>query len=49
MSLFGQMSLRNSITMATDKVLDIQKLFEIVCYMLIVKVPKFQLPTPNGF
>ena len=26
-----------------------QKLFERVCYMLKLKVAKFQLPTPNGF
>ena len=47
--LFGQMPLRNSIVMATPKVPSDQKLFERVCYMLKLKVTKFQLPTPNGF
>ena len=46
---FGQMPLRNRITMVTAKALDDQKLFEIVCYTLIREVPKFQRPTPNGF
>ena len=48
-SLFGQMPLRNSITMAKFRVSGDQKLFERVCYMLIQQVTKFQLPTPNGF
>ena len=46
---FGQTPLRNNITMVTIKIPDDQKLFEIVCYMLIRKSPKFQLPTANGF
>ena len=49
MSLFGQMPLRNRIAMVTPKVPGDQKLFERVCYMLKLKVTKFQLPTPNGF
>ena len=40
---------RNSVTMATPRVPGDQKLFERVCYMLKLKVTKFQLPTPNGF
>ena len=51
-SFFGQMSLRNSIVMATPKVPCDQKLFERGNYMLIIlklKVTKFQLPTPNDF
>ena len=43
------MPLRNSVTVATAEASDDQKLFEIVCYMLIGKIPKFQLPTLNGF
>ena len=35
--------------MATPKVPGDQKLFERVCYMLKLKMTKFQLPTPNGF
>ena len=35
--------------MATPKVSGDQNLFERVCYMLKLKVMKFQLPTPNGF
>ena len=35
--------------MATPKVPGDQKLLERVCYMLKLKVTKFQLPTPNGF
>ena len=46
---FGQMPLRNSVFMATPKVPGDQKLFGRVCYMLKLKVTKFQLPTPNGF
>ena len=46
---FGQTSLRNSITMATPKVSGDQKLFERMCYTLMLKVTKFQLPTPNSF
>ena len=34
--------------MAKPKVPGDQKLFERVCYMLKLKVTKFQLPTPNG-
>ena len=46
---FGQLSLRNSIAMATPKVPGDQKLFERMCYTLILKVKKFQFPTPNSF
>ena len=46
---FGQTPLRNSVAMATPKILGDQKLFERVCYMLKLKVTKFQLPRPNGF
>ena len=35
--------------MSTPKVPGNQKLFERVCYMLKLKVTKFQLPTANGF
>ena len=49
MSYFGQTPLRHSIVMATPKVPGEQKLFEIVCCMLKLKVTKFQHPTPNGF
>ena len=49
MSLFGQTPLRNSVAMATPRVPGDQKLFKRVCYMLKLKVTKFQLPTPNGF
>ena len=49
MSLFGQMPLRNSVAMATPKVPVDQKLFERVCFMLKLKVTKFQLPTPKGW
>ena len=35
--------------MATPKVPDDQKLFERVCYILKLKVAKFQLPTLDGF
>ena len=44
MSHFGQTPLRNSTTMATAKVPDDQKLFEIVCYTLVQKGTKFQPP-----
>ena len=47
-SLFGQTPLRNSVAMATPKVLGDKKLFETVCYTLILKVTKFQLPAPNS-
>ena len=47
--LLGQTLLRKSVVMATPKVLGEQKLFERVCYMLKLKVIKFQLPTHNGF
>ena len=46
---FGQAPLRNSVVMATPKVPGNQKLLERACYMLKLKVTKFQLPTPNGF
>ena len=46
---FGQTPLRNSIAMATPKVTGDQKLLERVCYMLKLKVNKFQLSTPNSF
>ena len=46
---FGQTPLRNSVVMETPEVPGDQKLFERVCYMLKLKVTKFQLPTPNGF
>ena len=46
---FGQAPLRNSVVMATPKVPGNQTLFERACYMLKLKVTKFQLPTPNGF
>ena len=45
----GLTPLRNSVTMATPKIPGDQKLFERVCYMLKLKVAKFQLPRPNGF
>ena len=48
MSLFGQTLLRNSIAMATQVPGD-QKLFERVCYTLILKVTKVQPHTPNSF
>ena len=35
--------------MATPKIPGDLKLFEMVCYMLKLKVTKFQLPRPNGF
>ena len=47
--LFVHMPLKNSIAMATPKVPGDQKLFERVCYMLKLKLTKFQLPTSNGF
>ena len=47
--IFGQLPLRYSVVMAPPKVPGDQKLFERVCYMLKLKVTKFQLPTPNGF
>ena len=47
--LFAQTPLRNIVAMAIPKVPGDQKLFERACYMLKVKVTKFQLPTPNGF
>ena len=46
---FGQTPLRNSVAMATPKIPSDQKLFERVCYMLKLKVTKFQLPGPEGF
>ena len=45
----GQMPLRNSVFMATPKIPVDRKLFERVCYMLKLKVTKFQLSRPNGF
>ena len=41
------MPLRNSVVMATPKVPGDQKLFERVCYMLKLKVTKFQLHKKN--
>ena len=49
MLVFGPTPLRNSIAMATPKVTGDQKLFQRVCYTLILKVTKFQLPTPDSF
>ena len=46
---FGQTPLRNSVAMATPKIPGDQKLFERVCYMLKLKVTKFQLSRPKGF
>ena len=46
---FVQTPLRNNAAMATPKTPGDQKLFESVCYMLKLKVTKFQLPRPNGF
>ena len=46
---FGQTPLRNSVTMATTKVPADQTLFERVCYMVIRKVTKFQLPALDSF
>ena len=46
---FGQTPLRNNVVMTTPKVPGNQKLFERVCYMLKLKVTKFQLPTSDGF
>ena len=47
--LFSQTPLRNTIVMAqvmaTPKVPGDQKLFERACYMLKLKVTKFQLPS----
>ena len=37
------------IALATPKVPGDQKLFERVCYTLILKVAKFQLHTPDSF
>ena len=48
-TLFGQTPLRNRVVLAAPKVPGHQKLDERVCYMLKLKVTKFQLPTPNGF
>ena len=48
-SLFRQLLLRNSIAMATPKILGDQKPLERVCYMLNLKVTKLQLPTCNSF
>ena len=45
----GQTPLRNSVVMATPKDLGDQILLERVCYMLKLKVTKFQPPTANGF
>ena len=46
---FCQVPLRNSVVVATPKVPGNQKLFERACYLLKLKVTKFQLPKPNGF
>ena len=45
--VFCQTPLRNSVAMATPKILGDQKLFERVCYMLKLKFTKFQLPRPT--
>ena len=45
----AQTPLRYSVAMATPKMPGDQKLFERVCYMLKLKVTKFQLPRPDGF
>ena len=41
---FGQTPLSNSVVMVTSKIAGNKKLFERVCYMLKLKVTKFQLP-----
>ena len=46
---FGLTLPRNSVAMAPPKISGDQKLFERVCYMLKLKVTKFQLSRPNGF
>ena len=46
---FVQTPLRNSTVMVTAEVLSDQKLFERVCYMLKLKVTKFQLPKVRHF
>ena len=46
---FGQTPLRNSIAMATPKASGDKELFERVCYMLKLKVTKFQLLASDGF
>ena len=46
--VFWPNTLRNSVAMATPKIPVDQKLFERVCYMLKLKVTKFQLPRPKG-
>ena len=46
---FWPKPLRNSVAMATPKILGNQKLFERVCCILKLKVTKFQLPRPDGF
>ena len=43
------MSLKGSIAISTPKVPGDQKPFENRCYMLKLKVTKFQYPTPNNF
>ena len=47
--IFGLKPLRNSVVMATPKIPGNQKLFERVCYILKLKVTKFQLPGPHDF
>ena len=47
-SLFGQTLPRNSVAMATPKLPGDEKLFERMCYMLKLKVTKFQFPTLIG-
>ena len=49
MSVFGQTPPRNTVAMATPKVPGDQKLIERVCYMLKLKLTKFELSTPNDF
>ena len=46
---FGLTPLTNSVAMATPKIPGDQELFERVCYLLKLKVTKFQLSRPNGF
>ena len=46
---FGQTPLSYSVAMATPNVPGDKKLFERACFMLKIKVTKFQLHTHNGF
>ena len=49
MSFCVETPLRNSVVMATPKIQGDQKLFERVCYILKLKVTKFQHPRSIGF